>query len=155
MASVLKPSPDKSLDWLVHLVIYTLLSSSPNVSFVIISHHQRRKGPIGCSTVGWEDIKKKSEVKYPEHIQAFMGGKHLMDTDLDTCSPSPMPGTVRGSIDPSGGVRFHPVVCFEARLSLSIVVGVISDQLRPGHPTSEHPRWQGHTCLVSFGSSFA
>ena len=87
-----------------------------------------------------------------------MGGKHLQlasfdITDLDTGIPSPMPGTVRGSIDPTGGVRFHPVVCFEARLSLSIVVGVISDQLSPGHPTSEHPRWQGHT-RVSFGSSF-
>ena len=58
------------------------------------------------------------EVKYPEHIRAFMGGKLLFAsfdiTDLDTDIPSPMPDTVRGSIDPTGGVRFHPVVCFEA-----------------------------------------
>ena len=47
---------------------------------------------------------------------------------LERGSPSPMPGTVRGSIDhhPTEGVRFCPM-CFEARLS--IVVSVISDQL--------------------------
>ena len=83
-----------------------------------------------------------------EHIWSFLGGKYLLalastKTDLDTGSPPPIPGTVRGSID---STDFAPSVLKPPVIALSIVVSVISDQLRNGHPILDDKGT--HVCIL-------
>ena len=77
----------------------------------------------------------------------FWVKRHLKEQDLETGLPSPMPGTVRGSI-PNGASAFapHPPrLLLEYPLSHKTAVkSVITHQLVAGDGRYAHPLWQEH-----------